>query len=498
MLVLGTAALALGQNAPSFRSSAQVQLNDANTNAAETTPPGGTQGELFGSVSALGTGVQGIPKLPRATQQLPGTAHPIPGTGASLRVAGVIAPGFLTGTSQRLQEAPLAFHRHPGRNLASPSGDDAFTLCSTSDAGMLAQMSIGLQTDTWHTDNLTFAKRSTAVSEAILEFRPIVQLNLGSPPSGHGTDSLRSEYFLELRYTPTQQTLLGAGTSRMLQRLAGEIGRASPVLSSTVRFEYDENIFALRGDGTVEESSTVTEVSPIIEYSLSAKTTVHAEATWRRLATQASSTNRSEYILETGIATAKTPKTTIGMGLEFGHIPFDQARFGAQDYQQAYASMAWQASPKIRFQTRAGIEIREFDQPTPKPARVTPVARMILNWSPNGNTQFNAGFMVRNQPSVSKVGATFQEIRFGTDARYQVGRNIYVSGEVALIQRNYDSGTRELETVVRPALGFRADRNRILNSLNVEIYYQFRRLDSNQPGADRDRNIFGIESTLYF
>ena len=42
-------------------------------------------------------------------------------------------------------------------------------------------------------------------------------------------------------------------------------------------------------------------------------------------------TNRSEYILETGVTTARTPKTAVGMGLEFGYIPFEQARAGAID-----------------------------------------------------------------------------------------------------------------------------------------------------------------------
>lgn len=471
---------------------------DANTNAPESLPPGGTQAQLFGSVPAPGTVVPGMPKLPRAAPQLPGMVQPIPGPGAATRVPGVLAPGSRTGTSGRPPETPVAFQRHPGRNLALRDGDAVFTFRTTSYADVLAQVSIGLETDTRHTDNLTNAPRSRAIGEGIMDLRPVVQLNLGSPPIGAAADSLRSEYYLQFRYSPTQQTLFDAGTSRMLQRLTGEIGMATPVFLSAVRFEYDENIFAVRGDGTVEDTSTVTEVSPVVECSLNAKTAFRVEGSWRRIVAQTSANNRSEYVLDVGIATAITPKTTIGAGSEFGHIPFDQPQFGAQDYQQAYASMIWHASPTIRFQTRAGVEMREFDRPVPKPARVTPVASMILNWSPNGNTQVNAGFRVQNQPSVSKAGATFQEIRFGTDGRYLMGRNYYVSGEVAIIQRSYDSGIREFETGVRPALGFHSDRGRLFDIMNVEIYYQFRRVDSNQPGADRDRNLFGFKTTIYF
>ena len=495
VVALGCVPFAWGQTAPAFRSSTQLQLSDANPGGTETPPSGGTPRELFGTVPPSGTSVQGMPRLPRTTPQLPGTAQAIPRPAPSLRSGRLAAAGPARGTSARPSETPIAFQRHPARNLTNPDGDPAFTFRSTSAAKVLAQLSIGLQADTWHTDNLAYTKRSLAVEDVIMEWRPIVQLNVGSPPAD---DSLRTDYYLELRYAPTQHTLLDAGTSRMLQRLSGEIGRNTPVLKSAVRFEYDENIFGARGNNTAEESSTVTEFSPVLEYSLSAKTALHAEGTWRRLVSENSGTNRSEYILETGIATAITPKTTIGTGLEFGHIPFDQARFGAQNYQQAYASMLWQASPKIRFQTRAGIELREFDGALPKPARVSPVASMILNWSPNENTQLNAGFLVRNQPSVSQRGATFQEIRFGVDGRQQMGRNFYFRGEAAIIQRNYDSGTRELETVVRPAFGFHTHTSRLFDSLNVEIYYQFRRVDSNRRDSDRDRNILGIESTLYF
>ena len=498
VVVLGCIPFAWGQTAPSFRLDTLLQLNDANPVGTETSPPGGTPRELFSAVPASGTSAQGMPRLPRTTPQLPGTTQASPRTAPLLRTGRLAVAAPARGASARSPETPLAFQRHPGRNLNEQDGSPAFILRSTSDAGVMMQIGLGIQSDTWHTDNLNNAKRSASASQSISELRPIVQLNLGSPPVGEAADSLRSEYYLELRYTPAQQTLLDAGTSRMLQRVAGEIGRASPVFTTAVRFEYDENIAANRGDGTVEDTGTVTEISPVIRYSLSAKTTFHVEGTWRRIAAQASRANRSEYILGTGITTANSPKTTLGAGLEFGHIPFDQAQFGAQDYEQAYGSMAWQPSPKIRFQTRAGIELRQFDQPVPKPARVTPVASVIVHWAPNDSTQINAGFLVRNQPSVSQLGATFREIRFGTDAKYQVGRNWYLRGEAVLTQRDYDSGTSELETNVRPAFGFHTDGSRLFDSLNFEIYYQFQRLDSNQRGIDRDRNIVGIESTLYF
>ena len=436
-----------------------------------------------------------MPALPRVTPQLPNTAQTIPEPEMPLRLNGPAAAGATPGTSAKPPETPIVLQRHPARNLSRDGGGPAFTFRTTGAAKVLAQLSLGIQNDTWHTDNLTNAKRSLAVEDVIMEWRPIVQLSIGSLSAD---DSLRSDYHLELRYTPTQHTLLNAGTSRMLQRMSGELGRTTPILTSAVRFEYDENIFGARGNNSVEESSTVTEITPVIEYSLSAKTVLHAWAAWRRFVSQNASTNRSEYIFQTGFANEISPKTTLGMDLEFGHIPFDQAQYGAQNYQQICASMIWLASPKIHFQTRAGVELRQFDKPVPKPALVTPVASMTVNWSPSDRAQLNTGFLVRNQPSVSQRGATFQEIRFGMDARQQMGRHYYIKGEAAVIRRNYDSGTRELEIDVRPALGYRSDVSRRFDILNIEIYYQFRRVDSNQRGADRDRNLFGIESTLLF
>ncbi|MEO6784757.1 MAG: hypothetical protein ABI318_01385 [Chthoniobacteraceae bacterium] len=507
LLMLCGIAHASGQTGPSFRSNAPLRLLDATVGTAETSPaggsavtpqPGGDQRDLFSPLPQFRPPGNVMPGLPPGSPTMPVTPQNTAWSQTPIRIGGAPAGSSRSRASERPPETPLSLQRHPDRNLISEDGSPAFTWRSTSDASALAQLSIGLQSDTWHTDNLTNVQRRLAIGDVIAELRPILQLDIGSAPVGRTADLLSTEYYLTLRYTPTLHMLADAGTSRGLERVTGEIGRASPVLTSRVRFEYDENIFGARGDNTVEGSSTVTTVSPFIEYSLNAKTAVHIEGTWNRFAPEDVTTRRSEYILETGITCAATAKTTLGAGLEFGHIVFDHAQYGVQNYEQGYASMTWQASPKVRFQTRAGVELRQFDATAPKPARVSPVATAILNWTPGDNTQVNAGFLVRNEPSVSLRGATFQEVRFGMDARQRIAENFYVRGEATIIHRAYDTGTRELETIVRPAFGFHTHTSRLFNSLNVEIYYQFDRVDSNQSGIDRDRNIFGIQSTLYF
>lgn len=396
----------------------------------------------------------------------------------------------------RPAETPLALQRHPVRNLAVRGSDPAFTLRSPGD--VMAEVSVGLQNATWHTDNVANAERRLAVSETIMEWRPFLRLDIGTPPSGTVQDSRGTEYYLEVRYAPTIHTLLRAGTSTTLHHFAGEIGRASPVFRSAVRYEYDENIFGARGDNTVEDSSTVSELSPLLAYTLTAKTTLRAEGTWRRVTSGNQATDRTEYILDAGLDSATSVKTALGAGMELGHIRFDDDRFGAQDYGQGYVSMAWQATRKVRAQMRVGAELRQFEAPVPKADRVTPVATVIVNWVPDESTRVNVSFRVRNQPSIALGGSTFQEIRFGADARHDLPRQFYARAEAAVIRRKYDNGARETEAFLRPAIGYRPGVGRIFDSVNIEVYYHFRRIDSTVPGGDRERNLFGIESTVYF
>ena len=497
-LMLCGVASASGETVPTFRTNAQLQALDVNAGASETSPPGSAARDLFSGLPELRPPNKAASAGPSHSPPMPGLPKNSAWPQTAFRLGGSPSGTTPSRAGERTPETPIFLQRHPDRNLPSQDGVPAFTLRSASDSGVLAQLTIGLQADTWHTDNLTNTQRKSAAGEIIAELRPIMLIDVGSPPAGRTADAASTDYYLRLRYTPTLHVLADAGNSRTLQRVTGEIGRVSPVLTTRVRFEYDEDIFGSRGSGTVEESSTVTEIVPFVEYSLNAKTAIHGEGTWRRVAPDESASRRTEYVFETGVTCAVTPKTTLGAGMEFAHIKFDHAQAGAQNYQQAYASMAWQASPKIRFQTRAGVELRQFDTPVPRPARVTPVATAVVNWLPGDNTQLNAGFLVRNQPSVSQRGTTFQEIRFGVDGRQRIAENFYIRGEAAIIRRAYDSGTKELEAVVRPAIGYNTRTSRIFDSLNAEIYYQFGRVDSNRSGSDRDRNIFGIESTLFF
>ena len=209
-----------------------------------------------------------------------------------------------------------------------------------------------------------------------------------------------------------------------------------------------------------------------------------------------SPTNRN--ILDTGFDVTTSVKTTVGLGLEIGEICFDAIQFGAQHYQQVYFSGSWKPSVKVTFQTRVGVEVRQLVGKPPRADRVSPVIATVLNYAPDAATRINLGLRVHNEPSVSVNGALLQETRLGADIRRELGKNLYARVEASAIWRNYDNPLQQFETNFRPAIGYHSEPGRFFDSVNVELFYQHRRVDSNAPDSSYDRNIFGIETTLFF
>src|SRR5205823_10331522 len=108
---------------------------------------------------------------------------------------------------------------------------------------------------------------------------------------------------------PTVLELARAGTSRTLQRLRGEAGRASPISYTSVRFEYDENLFGVGGRDSPEETFTLFELSPLLEYHLSTKSTLQAQGTYDRITLANQNTSRRDYILDLSLDVETSIKT---------------------------------------------------------------------------------------------------------------------------------------------------------------------------------------------
>ncbi len=456
------------------------------------------QHQLFDAVPLLPLRPPAMPTLPRAAQPSSANLTSTAVTGVSMQSVTIPADSTRLTAAARPPETPLSLQRRPSRNLAAGEGERAFILRSTFDAGVSARISLAFQNAIWHADNFSNAPRRRTIDETITEWRPILRIELGTPPASHSGTTSGTEYYCEIEYAPTFHTIIDSGTTTLLHRLSGDVGRASQLLRTSLHFEYDDNTFGAQGDSTAEESSRNFRLSPLIEYNLTSKTTLRAEGTRERITSGGGITDRTDYILDAGITSATSAKTTLGLGTELGYIIFDLEDFGVHNYQQAYVSADWRATRKIRFQTRIGVEFRKFDSPTPKSSRVSAVTTTILNWLPDERTRVNLGFRVRNQPSVSLRGTTFQEIRVGADASHELPSRLYLRGEATVSDRKYDSGDEESEITLRPAFGYHTDHGRLFDNLNVEFYYQFRRLNSNRTGADQSRNLFGIETTLIF
>ena len=409
--------------------------------------------------------------------------------------------------TQRVLEIPAGFERHPTRNLAPVQGSSPFTLRDTSAEDVQAQLSLSLQMDLWHDDDLDNAPRPLAIEGTVAEYTPSLQLNIGSIPAsqnevgdipGARADlSLEAENYLQLQYLPTIYDRLDAGTSRTLQRILGEAGRANALLTTAVHFEYDENLVLASDSISSEDTYTLLEISPVIAYSPSAKTSLWAQGFYRRITVEDSTSSRNEYVLDSGIDCETSVKTSVGIGAEAGHITFDDPEFATQDYQQGYLVWTWKPTTKITFRTRTGVELREFADQS-KPNRASLVTNTVLNWQPDEQTRVNFGIRVQNQPSVTQNGALYQDVRIAADVRHEFGWNLYVRGELSIDHRNYDSGLTQMDIVFRPAVGYHTEVGRLFDSVNIEVYYQRQQSYSNQVNSNFDRNVFGLQSTIYF
>ena len=390
---------------------------------------------------------------------------------------------------------PLALRRQRQRNLDAQTAHDTFTLRLPD--RILAQLSIGMQSELRFSDNISSAPDPLAHADEVFEFTPVAHLSAGGIPGLQPERSLEPEYYLDALYAPTSHQLLRAGESAFLEHFDIHAGRATAVAHTGARFSYHESIFAASGDSSTEENFTSLEVEPVIEYRTSAKTTLHGRGNYRRITLDQPDGNRSEFSADAGIDIELSPKTTAGVGGIVGHIDFDNTRFGKQDYGQAYAALTWRATPKMTFRTQTGVEKRKFSRPIPKPDQTTPVSVAVLDWRASETTRVAAAFRIENQPSVSQGGALFREMKTALEAEHDFGGRFYARGEVEYVERRYDSGRDEEQLTLRPALGYHLSPGAVFDSMKLEFFYQFRQhWNSDTPGYDRSQG--GLQLTVFF
>ena len=426
--------------------------------------------------------------LPRAEVHVPGVEVTPPAPPV------LLAPAL--PPRRNVLYVPLALRRQRQRNFAEPDARDIFTLRLP--GGARAQLSLGLQSEFRTSDNINGAPKPLALSDETFEFTPIAHLTAGGLPALQPERSPEPEWYLDALYAPTSHQLLRAGQSAFLQHLLVRAGRATQVAHTGVQFAYDENVFSASSDSSAEENVTLLEAGPVIEYRTSAKTAVHFRGDYRRITQDEPSGNRTELTGDARMDCELSVKTTAGLGVAAGHIVFDQALFGTQDYGQGYATLVWQATAKLTFRTQVGVELREFTRPVPKVGSVTPVAVAVLDWRASEKTRVTAAFRVQNQPSVTQSGALYRETKFALEAQHDIAANFYARAELEYARRSYDTGRLQTELTLRPAVGYQLASGAVLDSAKLEFFYQLRRHWNHGAGGDYDRNQCGVQLTVFF
>ena len=435
---------------------------------------------------------------PPALRPLPGIPHPEiapPRADVPLFLPPALMPR--AATARRSEPyVPAALRRLRFRSLAPPDAHDAFTLRTS--AGILAQLSLGLQAELRASDNVNSSPEPLSISDIIFDFTPVAHLTAGGVPGLQSESSPDPEFYLDALYAPTSHNLLRAGQSAFLQHLLVRAGRASPVLHVGARAAYDDNFSALGGDTSAEETSTLFEAGPVLEYRPSAKTTLHARSDWRRTTLEDPTGNHTELTGDAGLDCEMSVKTTAGLAVAAGHIAFDQPLFGTQDYWQGSAVLAWKATPKVTLHAQAGVEVRDFTRPVPKAEFVSAVGVAVLEWQPDERTRVAAAFRVQNVPSNVQGGALVRETKWALEAQRELGANFYASAETDWAGRRYDSGGDQSELTLRPAVGYQIISGAMLDSVKIELFYQLRLHWNHGAGGDFTRNQAGVQMTVFF
>jgi hypothetical protein len=400
--------------------------------------------------------------------------------------------------SVAFRETPVKLRRHPLREITLATEDEPCTIRTPESSPIDARLSLGVQTEFRATDNVANVPNARATSEMFHDLTPIVRLTLGDNPDNRPWDWTEKEGYLDVLYAPTWHRLLEAQTMQFLHYLNARVGRLTPLLHTGARFVYDDNLFASQEEGSPEDNFTMREIVPFIEYRPSQVTILHVRGEYRQLQLQNPVGDRSEWVADAGVDVVVSAKTTVGLSAQMGRIEYDQPQLGMQYYSQGFLSMVWLPTQKVTFQTRVGVELREFDRPKPLENQWSPLATAFLSWQPTERTRLAGTFGLRNYPSIVRLGSLVTDMRFGLDVTQDLGSRFYGRVEAESIHRDYNAGFQEWELTARPALGYRLTSSELLDAAQIEVFYQFRRRLNNGFGDDFVRHQAGVQLTVFF
>lgn len=411
-------------------------------------------------------------------------------------MAGVSVTRSVSARRQAAPDIGLTVQRRRWSSLATASGLQPMTWGMKGDVS--AQLSLGLQSELFYTDNIKYSANSGAVGATVFELTPIIRLDVGDPQEGAMSQGRLSSYYAGLLYVPTVRRLLETREQKVLQHFFGEIGRLTEITRISLRLDYDERILSSSDDTSLEDTYTLLEASGLLEHHFTPKTMLRTKLTCRDISVDGGLANRLVWIGEAGLEWAATAKMTVGLGTELGLIEFERSGLGSQNYQQALLLGRWKPTAKINVTARVGPEWRDFNGGTPKAMQITPVGAVALQWLATENTRINTRLRVGNEPSIVQQGALFREYRLGSEIMHDLGIHWYLSTELQFVRRNYDSGRRESEPVTRLLLGYRESPDRAASRLNIEFYVQWRERKRHGNFEAADRSQIGLQVTKFF
>lgn len=384
------------------------------------------------------------------------------------------------------------------QSVASSAGLQPYTWGWSGDVS--ARLALGVQSTMFYTDNLYFQPPGRTKSQTMFEISPIIKLDFGEPQGSlSGANSKQSEYYASMLYMPTFLYHLNEGIDDYAQHFLGEVGRVNEVSRSVLRLDYDERLLASSENTSPEENFTLMDASALTEYRVTPLTTLRGKATYRTLGLSRGTPGRETWIGEVGIVREISPKTKVGISTEVGHIMFDQRALGSQTYQQALVSIDWKPTPKLGLTSYTGMEWREFTRVVPRDMMVSVVTNTALYWQATEKTRLNLRLRVHNEPSVLAQGSLYRAVRFGPDFMHDFGVHYYTTFESTVIRRMYDTGRRDWEPLLRLALGYRDDNDKLYNRTNIELFLQWHQRTRNDiPNADVMRTQVGVQLTRYF
>ncbi len=384
------------------------------------------------------------------------------------------------------------------QTVASSAGMQPYTWGLAGDAA--ARLALGVQSTLFYTDNLYFQPPGGTKGQTMFEISPIIKLDLGDPQSGiSAAGSKQSEYYASLLYVPTFFYHLDEGVDDYAQHFLGETGRVNELSRSVLRVDYDQRKLASSENTSPEENYTLLDISALCEHRITPRTTFYTKGTYRQISVLPVTSNRQTWIGEVVGSWELSPKTKLGLGTELGHIIFNQAVLGTQDYQQAFFNIDWKPSSKFGFTTRTGMEFREFHRALSRQMMTSLVSMSTMFWQATEKTRINARFRVGNSPSVLSQGSLFREIRFGPDIMHDFSLHFYAAADLQVARRHYDTGRLDWEPTSRFTFGYRDDIDKAHNRTNIELFIQWHRRErSDIRNANVERTQAGVQVTRFF